>query len=71
MTNGLTYYCGRLCGCARRLPEFDLCWRELAIVAKALADGRDMTEIGLCMISPNGPLQSLARATTFSWLAAL
>jgi len=28
-------------------PEFDLCWRELAIVAKALADGRDMGEIGL------------------------
>jgi hypothetical protein len=28
-------------------PEFDLCWRELAIVAKALADGRDMSEIGL------------------------
>jgi hypothetical protein len=28
-------------------PEDDLCWRELAIVAKALADGRDMTEIGL------------------------
>ena len=28
-------------------PEFDLCWRELAIVAKALADGRDMTKIGL------------------------
>ena len=25
----------------------DLRWRELAIVAKALADGRDMTEIGL------------------------
>jgi hypothetical protein len=25
----------------------DLCWRELAIVAKAVADGRDMTEIGL------------------------
>jgi hypothetical protein len=25
----------------------DLCWRELAIVAKALADGRDMTKIGL------------------------
>jgi hypothetical protein len=24
-----------------------LCWRELAIVAKALADGRDLTEIGL------------------------
>jgi hypothetical protein len=23
------------------------CWRELAIVAKALADGRDMAEIGL------------------------
>ena len=28
-------------------PEDDLCWRELAIVAKALADGRDVTEIGL------------------------
>jgi len=28
-------------------PEADLCWRELAIVAKQLADGRDMTEIGL------------------------
>ncbi len=27
--------------------EADLCWRELAIVAKALADGRDMSEIGL------------------------
>jgi hypothetical protein len=27
--------------------ELDLCWRELAIVAKALADGRDMAEIGL------------------------
>jgi hypothetical protein len=28
-------------------PEADLCWRELTIVAKALADGGDMTEIGL------------------------
>jgi hypothetical protein len=28
-------------------PEAGLCWRELALVAKALADGRDMTEIGL------------------------
>jgi hypothetical protein len=28
-------------------PEADLCWRELALLAKALADGRDMTEIGL------------------------
>jgi hypothetical protein len=27
--------------------EFDLCWRELAIVAEALADGRGMSEIGL------------------------
>jgi hypothetical protein len=27
--------------------EAQLCWRELAIVAKALADGWDMTEIGL------------------------
>jgi hypothetical protein len=32
----------------REAPEAaDLCWRELAIVAKTLADGRDMTEIGL------------------------
>jgi len=32
----------------REAPEAaDLCWRELALVAKALADGRDMTEIGL------------------------
>jgi hypothetical protein len=28
-------------------PEADLCWRELAIVAKAIVDGRDVTEIGL------------------------
>lgn len=29
-------------------PEpYDLCWRELTIIAQALADGRDMTEIGL------------------------
>src|SRR6202051_1056292 len=28
-------------------PEADLCWRELAIVAKALVDGGDVTEIGL------------------------
>jgi hypothetical protein len=28
-------------------PEADPCWRELALIAKALADGRDMTEIGL------------------------
>jgi hypothetical protein len=28
-------------------PEADLCWRELAIVAKALVDGQDVTEIGL------------------------
>ena len=27
--------------------EAGLCWRQLAIVAKALAEGRDMTEIGL------------------------
>jgi hypothetical protein len=32
----------------REAPEAaDLCWRELAIVAKALADGQDMAEIGL------------------------
>jgi hypothetical protein len=28
-------------------PDTVSCWRELALVAKALADGRDMTEIGL------------------------
>ena len=28
-------------------PEADLCWRELAIIAKALVDGQDVTEIGL------------------------
>ncbi|MFO1162846.1 MAG: hypothetical protein U1E60_28695 [Reyranellaceae bacterium] len=28
-------------------PGGDLCWPDLAIVAQALADGRDMTEIGL------------------------
>jgi hypothetical protein len=28
-------------------PEANLRWRELAIVAKALVDGRDVTEIGL------------------------
>jgi hypothetical protein len=27
--------------------EFDLCWRELAIVARAVSDGRDLGEIGL------------------------
>jgi hypothetical protein len=32
----------------REAPEHDgLCWRELAIVAQALADGRDVTEISL------------------------
>ena len=28
-------------------PDADLCWRELAIVARALAEGRDLAEIGL------------------------
>jgi hypothetical protein len=27
--------------------EAELCWRELALVAKALVDGRDVAEIGL------------------------
>jgi hypothetical protein len=31
----------------REASPDDLCWRELGIVAKALADGRDLTEIGL------------------------
>jgi DNA-binding NarL/FixJ family response regulator len=35
--------------------EAGLSWRELAIVTKALADGRDMTEIGL--------MQDIARRT--------
>ncbi len=29
------------------MGDAQLCWRELASVAKALADGRDMNEIGL------------------------
>jgi hypothetical protein len=28
-------------------PEVEMCWRELALVAKALADGRELSEIGL------------------------
>lgn len=28
-------------------PEADLCWRELALVAEAVAGGRDLGEIGL------------------------
>ena len=28
-------------------PDGDLCWPDLAIVARALAEGRDMSEIGL------------------------
>jgi hypothetical protein len=28
-------------------PDANLCWRDLTVVAKALADGRDLTEIGL------------------------
>src|SRR6202023_4264258 len=28
-------------------PEAGLCWRQLAVVAQALADGRDMSELGL------------------------
>jgi hypothetical protein len=31
----------------REVPPDDTCWRELAIVAKAVADGRDLTKIGL------------------------
>jgi hypothetical protein len=50
----------------REVPaEANLCWRELALVAKALADGRDMTEIGLmgdvalrtiAVLGGNGPM---------------
>ena len=29
------------------VPNDDLCWRELALVAQAVAEGRDLTEIGL------------------------
>jgi hypothetical protein len=29
------------------IPEDDLCWRELALVAQAVAEGRDLNEIGL------------------------
>jgi hypothetical protein len=41
-------------------PEQKMCWRELAIVAKALADGRDLTEIGL--------MRDIAQRTV--WLSA-
>jgi hypothetical protein len=40
----------RKSGWSRARPrerDADLCWRELAIVAKALVDGQDATEIGL------------------------
>ena len=42
-------HCGTLTALWMReaSPEADLCWRELAIVARALVDGRDMNEIGL------------------------
>ena len=40
--------------------ELELCWRELAIVAKALADGRDMAEIGLMRDIAERTLAALA-----------
>src|SRR5215813_8393186 len=42
--------------------ELDLCWRELAIVAKALANGRDMAEIGLMRDIAQRTLAVLANA---------
>jgi hypothetical protein len=42
--------------------EHDLCWRELAIVATALAEGRDLTEIGL--------MREVARHTIEAHLAS-
>jgi hypothetical protein len=42
-------------------PKFDLRWRELAIVAEALADGRDMTEIGLMHDIAQGTIAVLGK----------
>ena len=46
-TDGLTLFCVRHRWMREAPQEADLCWRELAIVAKALVDGQDVTEIGL------------------------
>ena len=47
VTDGPRLFCDTALWMREAPPDADLCWRELALVAKALADGRDMTEIGL------------------------
>jgi len=42
--------------------EADPCWRELALVAKAVADGRDLTEIGLMRDIAERTILALASA---------
>ena len=50
----------------REAPPDDLCWRNLGIVAKALADGRDLTEIGLMRDIALRTVQMLSGAARFS-----
>jgi len=43
-------------------PEADLCWRELTLVAKAIAGGRDLSEIGLMRAIAQRTIAVLASA---------
>ncbi|MBA2397885.1 MAG: HEAT repeat domain-containing protein [Bradyrhizobium sp.] len=45
-------------------PDADLCWRELAIVADAIARGCDLTEIGLMHNIAQRTIAALAGVTT-------
>jgi hypothetical protein len=45
-------------------PEADLCWRELTLVAEAVAGGRDLTEIGLMNDIAERTITVLADSTT-------
>ncbi len=43
-------------------PEVDLCWRELTLVAQAVAGGRDLGEIGLMRTIAESTIAVLASA---------
>jgi hypothetical protein len=43
-------------------PEANLGWRELTLVAEAVADGRDLTEIGLMYDIAKRTIVVLARS---------
>ena len=43
-------------------PEADLCWPELSLVAKAVADGRDLNEVGLMRAVAKRTIAVLASA---------